>query len=225
MDASEYGESSWGARINTTGREPRRADVIPEGCPNWAKPYDVMNWYRRGLIVWKNETQRLEVLPASAAVKLLEHLLSTDIWRDEGIVITRSVSYQKRSDSPPLPKQLRKRTRRREPALAESSEPPQAPAPEKPEWITMDEERIRLRDRAALDFFAMLQANEALLRRMADEDERHEREVLGRVYSFIFRSSHKRDAEQLDPSTRLLPWAYNADMVVWACNPRRIAAS
>lgn len=217
MNDGERHEALWGARINTTDRDLPRIDGLPGGCPAWSKPYDVMNWNRRGLVVWDNESQRLEVVSASDAVKLLEYLFSTDTWRAEGIVITHHVSYPKPSASPPPHTQPEKRTRRREPAVAEPSEPPQAPAPEKREWITVDEERIRLRFQATLDFFALLQANEALLRKMADEDERRKQEALNRVYALLLRSSRVRDAQELDPSTRPLPWTYDAETVTWTC--------
>ena len=81
----------------------------------------------------------------------------------------------------------------------------------------MDEERIRLRFQAALDFFVLLQVNEVLLRKMADEDERLKQEALSRVYALLLRSSRVRDAQELDPSTRPLPWTYDAETVTWTC--------
>jgi hypothetical protein len=212
-------EQSWGARINTTKQEPRRLDAAPLGCPVWAEPYDRMNWQRRGVVVWDNDMQRLQVVSSIDTVKLLDHLRSTEEWKAEGVVITRRTSYMKQSESPLPPRRTRSRKKREQTYPAEQPElAAPAPTPEKPEWVTVDEERIRLRGQAALDFFALLAANEVTLRQMADEDERCKQEALSRVYAILFRSYHEREAKELDPSTRPLPWSYNVEALTWMCD-------
>src|SRR5688500_8237610 len=86
---------SSGVRINTSRNESHRRDAPPEGCPAWAKPYDVWHWRRYGVVIWDNALEHVEVLSFIDAVKLLEELRASDTWKSEGVIITRTVSYPK----------------------------------------------------------------------------------------------------------------------------------
>src|SRR5436190_18539695 len=92
---------SWGVRINTSRKEPWRHDAPPEGCPAWAKPYDVWRWQCYGVVIWDNPFERVDVISFIDAVKLLDQLRASDTWKSEGVVITRTVSYPKHPEQPP----------------------------------------------------------------------------------------------------------------------------
>jgi hypothetical protein len=76
---------SWGARINTRVRHDARA------CPDRANPVDRKRWAQTGLIVWKNQTQRITRLSATHAMQFLDDLRTDDEWTEEGITIGEPV--------------------------------------------------------------------------------------------------------------------------------------
>src|SRR5262249_27299938 len=80
---------SWGARINTSRREPGRQEPRPEGCPTWAQPSDELNWQHYGVVVWDDAPKRIEVVSFIDVANLLDQLQSTDSWKSEGIAIIR----------------------------------------------------------------------------------------------------------------------------------------
>ena len=217
--STDQPESSWGVCINTEHwHEPWRRQRLPQGCPPWAGWADVDHFCRRGVVVWDNSLQRLEHLSAERAIKMLERLRTDKAWKTEGISITRPTTYVRYPERPKV-----KRSRQK----GVKTEVKQPAEEIKASYESVDEERIRLRDRAALDFFGLLEANEAQLRQMAEEDRQHQGKVLSDVYSYIFAIAHDRESRELDVSARVMPSVYNETSRIWTCDqpPNRATVS
>jgi len=96
-DQSE--EKGWGVRFNHNTLYHWRKSDIPEGCPPWAKSTYIDHWDHKGIVVWNNATQKMELLSGSEALALLNKLRTTSQWKTEGISIIRRV-YQIYLDNP-----------------------------------------------------------------------------------------------------------------------------
>lgn len=202
-------EPSWGVRINTERwHEPRQRQGRPQGCPTWAQWIDIEHFCRRGVVVWDNALQQLEHLSAERAIKMLERLRADSAWKSDGIVITRPTTYVHYPERPRV-----KRSRQK----GVKSEAKQPAEEINATYESVDEERIRLRDQAALDFVGLLEANETQLRQMVEEDRQHQGEVLSKVYSHIFAIAHDGESRQLNISARVMPWVYDETSRIWTC--------
>ena len=78
---NEQSEASWGMRINA-GRWGN-----PTDWPAWANPRQQEKWAEHGLVLWDQQAQQIIRLSAAAALQLLNHLRTTDDWRENGLTI------------------------------------------------------------------------------------------------------------------------------------------
>ena len=72
-EANHQPEEDFGLQFNSsyvpTGKRSRAA-----GSPTWAKPMQVDDWQRRGIVIWQNGTQRIVALSGIEAVHYLDRL-------------------------------------------------------------------------------------------------------------------------------------------------------
>jgi hypothetical protein len=173
---------------------PGRREAPPPDYPAWLKPGFLEDWYKRGLVIWDQATQSVERLGAQGALDLLEKLRSTAEWRTEGVPITYRVSRMKGNEE--KPRRARKRKRAEEP-----------PAEEKqPEWETVDAERFRLTPDAGGKLMALIQEHEALLREIAQEEEKERERANGELFRLLSEMAHRSEVDHMDCSTRAVPW-------------------
>ncbi len=83
---------------------------------------------------------------------------------------------------------------------------------------TRIEERFRLSPDQSVEFFNALEMNQVVLRKMADEDEQEQSEVLRRVYSFILKYGREHEADKFDLSTRSFQWEKDPVTNNWVCD-------
>lgn len=204
--STEQNKPSWGAQINIIESGRRNARTIPPGCPEWAKPTDEA-WHRRGVVVWNNTTQKMKALYASEALEILENLRTTDDWKVKGITFIQRAIYIKSSEEPKRKHPGKKR-----------EEPESAPQGSEPIRETVEKEAAHLEPDAAMEFFEWLQAQEATLRRMAEEDKEQNSKILYEIYSLLLLGRHEIEGKEIDISARPLPWVREAERLEWVCN-------
>ena len=202
----------WGVRLNQHNTYSRkRPDALPAGCPTWAKPLQIENWDKRGLIVWNNETRQFHKFWASRALRFLERLRAQNEWRDTAIVLTETVQRQI-VPAVPQPKRSRKKK-------GATTEPPPAQEQEpEPKYEEFEEERVRLPVSAGDDFLAFLASHEATLGEMAAADEKERDRVLGEVYGMLFEFGAKHQAAKIDLAIRPLPWVRSESGLKFVCD-------
>lgn len=196
-------EQSWGAYINDTGYRSR---PIPEPCLTWATPADKSAWEERGVVIWSNQAQRVEVLSANHALQLLDYMRTEDTWQREGIPITRREVRLVIEDT-----RKKKRGRKKDKAPSEVEEKASEPG-------TVLAERFRLSPDQSTEFLRILETNESVLRQMADEDEKKESEALRQVYSFLLKGVRESEASEIDFSARSFTWEKDAHSTTWICD-------
>lgn len=74
-------EETWGVRINTGWWGSA------EGWPAWANPLQREKWREHGLVLWDHQEQQIVRLSADLALQLLDHLRTTDDWREHGFTV------------------------------------------------------------------------------------------------------------------------------------------
>ncbi len=202
-------QPTWGIRLNkgTYGSyQPPSSSTKP---PSWLPESYQKEWFNmRGVIIWDEHLRKMEDLFAGEAVRLLEKLRKNPKWREEGIAITRIIT---RSKSPDEPKQKRSRKKGKLETEPVSEE-------KKPESEKIEEELFRLNVEVGDEVFAFLEQHEALLREMAEEDEKHKIKVLGDVYTMILGWAQADEEKKIDLTKLALLWERRAESHTWVCN-------
>jgi len=177
--------AAWGAHIYTgSSQDSNQVKSRPEGCPDWVESSDWFRWFRRGLVVWDHNARRIGAILAGDAIELLEKLQANDEWKTQGIAVVERHTNWLILDEPPPRKRPRKK---------KSTEPEPEPPPEEPKSkpTYYEQERLRLTGRAAEEFVAYLHANEAQLRKMADEEEKLEQKARWRIFEVMVQIHHE----------------------------------
>ncbi|MBI5848515.1 MAG: transposase [Nitrospirae bacterium] len=202
-------ELSWGIRLN----KGTYGSFHPPSCstkpPSWLPKSYQEEWINeRGVLIWDEHMRKLEDLSAGEALRLLAKLRKNDEWRKEGITITRLVTLLDVSEDP-----KQKRSGKKEKAEADLALQQKQPKPE-----LVEEERFRLKVEVGDEVFAFLEKHEALLREMAEEDDKHRRKVLGQVYTMILGWVQTDEENKIDLAKRTLPWLRRAESHTWVCD-------
>lgn len=195
-----FSDQSGGVKIN-------RRFTGSEGCPSWAKRFEVETWDKHGVIVWDETTQRIEHLFASQALRLLDKLRTADDWTRHGIPITKTVIHIPSSEEP-----RRKRSRKKEP------QPESSPAPVGAKSGIVEDELFRLTPTASAEFLEFLVDNEPTLQELAQDEKRHYDETIDKVYALLFKGAHQSELEKLDLATRPLPWRCDREELTLVCD-------
>jgi hypothetical protein len=201
---------SWGVQLNRHDTFTRkRRGTPPEGCPTWARPSQIEDRDKHGLIVWNHETRQLHRFWAEQALGFLEKLRAGSGWRTTGITLTQTVSRQI-AHAAPQPKRTgrKKGTRIESPATQEA----------KPKYEEFEEECVKLPVSAGDDFFAFLVSHEVTLREMAAEDEKERSRILGEVYEIILQAGAKHKATEIDLTARPLSWVRGEGGLKFVCD-------
>jgi hypothetical protein len=95
----EQDRTSWGVRVNTS----RWGN--PTDWPTWATSRQREKWSQHGLVLWDHQTQQITRLSAAAALQLLNHLRTTEDWREDRLTIGESVTklFPNQPDRKPEP--------------------------------------------------------------------------------------------------------------------------
>ncbi len=206
---ASHSSLTWGAHIYT-GHSQHSYEVKerPEGCPEWVESKEWHTWFRRGMVVWDPVARRIGAILAGEAIELLKQLQSNDEWKTQGIAIVERHKNQFSLDEP-RPKRKRKK-KEAEP------EPPTKEPEGKPKFY--EQERLRLTGSAAKEFFAYLHANEAQLRRMADEEESLQRKANEVIFRIMVEFLHRQDLRTFDGAGRQFPWVRQDYPAALICN-------
>ncbi len=202
--------STWGVRLNHDWHKSFQSPSSSKEPPLWLRGFYREDWQnKRGVVVWDDSTQKVEVLPVGEALELLANLRQNEKWQIEGIAITQRFKRRKSIEQPE-----RKRSRKKR-----IQDEPFEPAPEsKPVYEDVEEERIRLSSKAGVEFFTFLQEHETLLTQMAEKDEKHKEAVMRELWAMGFRMARKNEVAQIDFSARPLSWIHNAELHTWVCD-------
>lgn len=202
-------EPTWCMRLNKDMYRSYHPPSSSDKPPSWLPKSYQKEWMtKRGLVFWDEEKHKIEDLSASEALALLEKLRKNDHWRKQGIVITRLVTYHKLPEEPKPKRSRKKAISQPEPVIEET----------KPQSEQIEEELFRFKVEVGDEIVAFLEQHEALLKEMAQEDEKHKHEVLSQVYSMIFGWVHQDEEEKIDLTKRALPWVHNTESHSWVCD-------
>ncbi|MBE7467657.1 MAG: hypothetical protein HS114_00765 [Anaerolineales bacterium] len=167
---------------------------------------DKDKWQKRGVVVWHNEAQKVEVMSAGYALQLLEYIYINDAWKEKGIPIPQQGIHLILSDTPKK-KQSRKKGESQPPTEEKESKP--KPVIKECFWLTPEE---------SAQLLQILEANEPTLRQMADEDEKHRSRIMGQVYSFLLKGARMSEGNEIDFSVRPFKWEQEPDKLNWICD-------
>jgi len=199
-------------RLNTGFHQSFHSPSSSKEIPTWTVGYYRDEWQnKRGVVVWDDQTQIMECLWASDALKLLVKLRETETWRTEGIPIVRRFRRYKTSEPPKVRRGGKKAKG------AATPEPTEPPKEDKPEYEDTDEERIRLMPPANLEFFAFLQEHEARLKEMAEQDKKRADDAMHQVYDILIQTAREHEVSEIDLSARPLPWVAVTSRIDWWC--------
>ena len=189
-------EATWGIRFNEFPDYHRFGKgQKPEGCPEWLESHLFHTWQEHGVIIWDNSERKLEILNGTESLKLLHELNSQEIWKSNGVSITRLVHRFE------LKLPSRKKRKKGEPE----------PAIEKPKGEDVYEEIMHLPTEAGYELIELLESKKQNITQMAEQEKKRAQEALGRAYDFLFELSHKHEMKEFDFKTRSFEWQRDDD--------------
>ena len=121
-EANHQPEEDFGLQFNSSYVPTGKRSARPAGCPTWAKPMQVEDWQRRGIVIWQNSTQRIVALSGIEAVHYLDRLRANSDWEQAGLSLTRQVH---RIHLPPTRQRAARNRRRESRSLPPSRQRPQ----------------------------------------------------------------------------------------------------
>lgn len=189
-------EQTWGVQINRRGYGNKS---IPEACLPWIRPIEKNDWQKKGVVIWSNQAQQVEILSANHSLQLIDYMQTKDTWKAEGIPITRQYTRIVLPDD----RKKKKGNRKKDENPIEAEE--QTSTSE-----TVVEERFRLNPTQSAEFLQILETNEALLREMAKEEEQECSRAFMQVYSFLFKGAREEEIGETDLSARPFEWEKDA---------------
>jgi hypothetical protein len=195
--------AGWGAHIYTgSSKDASEVKTCPDGCPDWVQSEDWPRWFRRGLVVWDGAGHGVGTLLAGEAIELLDKLRANDDWKADGVPIIERHENWLMLDQP---------TRRKRGGKKKNAEPEPPPEESQPKSRHYEQERLRLRDEPAQEFFAYLRANEDQLRRMADEEAHLRRAFQAGALKIWLRIAHEHELSEFDAKTWTFNWIRRDD--------------
>ncbi len=197
---------SWGVRINYEKYGSRKSSSSSYEPPAWLGPVERNGWQtKRGLVIWDDQTQKLEVFSAKRALELLNKFGKTNRWQTEGIPITQVLVT---SPLPVPPDSQSSNKSKRKVASANSTHTAQA----------IEVERMRLRPSAAPEFLAFLLEHESLLKTMAEEDAKEQEQYWMTILGLLMIGARESNAKSVDISARPLRWVHEDLSDTWICD-------
>jgi hypothetical protein len=189
-------ESTWGIRFNEFPDYHRFGKgQKPEGCPEWLESHRFHTWQEQGVIIWNNSERKLEVLNGTESLKLLRELNSQEIWKSNGVSITRLV-HRFELKLPP-----RKKRKKSEPD----------PEVEKPKGEDVYEEIMHLPPEAGYELIELLESKKQIIIQMAEQEKKRAQEARRQAWDILFELSHKHEMKEFDFKTRSFEWQPDDD--------------
>ena len=165
-----FNRISWGAHINSAGY-PK----IQPKYPDWLNPLQKQDWRNRGLVLWDMNTKVVAHLYANYALKILENMKETDIWKSKGFVIGSPVYRMSIPDK--------------------MDECLENKGLEKDGWVLTNQ--IELSPKQAMELFEFLTAEGDLLILIASDEDRDVREACAMVVDILLdRGRKKRELKE-----------------------------
>ncbi len=185
---------TWGAHIYKSAATDSYPRSRPKGCPEWVEAPDWRRWFHEGLVVWDNLNHRIGAINSSEAVRLIETVLSHQEWKVTGIpVIERttrlSLEPVSRSKNPKKP-----------------VAPPEPSAEKSRRQEIHEDERLRLTNEAAEEFYIFLRTHEAILRKMMADHEQRAQEALGQVWDRLIQLQIEQEVKTIKLTDYTFPW-------------------
>jgi hypothetical protein len=194
---NEIIEQTWGMRFNSgqVYNRVRSTDHLP-GCPEWLNSNQLKTFQKPGLVAWNNLDQKIEHLDGSAALNLLDQLLSSDAWKTEGVSITHLVQD--------FSVEITRRGRRKKTESEEKIEKP----PSKPYY----KEMLHLPPSAGNELIKLIQANEAAITKMAEFERLQHDLVMKRFWESVLKLHHKAEQDEIDFTARNFNWQRTSEV-------------
>jgi hypothetical protein len=164
----------WGITIN-----PEQHCSSVANYPAWLSRHRREYWNKPGVVLWSNAQQQVTYLRGREALQVLAELRRRDDWQSGGVTLGEPAVRLR------LPDGGKRRHRGK-------SEPPPEESPAQPEHVVVN--TINLTGEQAQHLFAVLQAAEDDLRRLAAAEERAEREVLRKVVAILLEDDRRPSA-------------------------------
>ena len=190
-DRGRDDSSPWGIRLNSE-RACYRSRSTSANHPQSLGGVHPGEWNERGLIIWDRSAQKMELFPASRALKILETLRTHQEWRTEGLrIIQPWLVYDHQADG------------------TENV----APTPRR-----VQEELFHLPLAASEELAEFLQGHEAFLKEMVAEDERDWEKRQEQAFSILFQARRRVEANDVDLNSRALRWCRYPELVTLVCD-------
>jgi hypothetical protein len=205
--------SIWGVKFN---RRPdygeRRSKFIPKGCPPWLRPVDVDIWCNKGIVIWKNASEKIIALNAADALNLLNEIKTTEDWKTNGVSVKKRFWRVKiNAEVPKKAKNKGTGGQNIDPNYKSNFEP-------------VEEELFKLLPEAGEELKSFLSGIEAALCEMNQEEEREISERLHKVYEMIFDFFHEDEGKKIDWKAREFLWMPSTDAknrYKWFCEKEK----
>jgi hypothetical protein len=149
-------------------------------CPKWAKRFDQQSWNRLGVVVWDAHLQRITHLFGSQAMRILEEVRESKVWRKKGLVVGEIV-YRITMPSDKKSK-------------GKVSVQPIENKAGKDGWCLSN--TIQLSPSQSKQFLSFLEQNEEKLKDIIAKENEERSRILGEVYSLILSWRRERKAKE-----------------------------
>lgn len=210
-DNGNSDKKSWGIRLNNNFIYRGKKRNIPEGCPSWAKPDDIDKWCDPGIIVWSDESKRIENLSGVRSLELLQQLEASDKWKEDGIRITRLyhvIHFEQQQT--PRKKTTKQKIKNEEPSA--DLEPPSKRADEE-----VEEEIVHLPPEAGPRLLELLKNHRRRLEEMAEAEKKDQQRRLSEVFNLLIEAGFKAEIAEVNIPNRPFPWVTGGKPNRWVC--------
>ncbi|MBI5848513.1 MAG: transposase [Nitrospirae bacterium] len=198
---------SWGLRINYEKYGSYKSASSSNEPPAWLGPVEREKWKsKRGVVIWDNPPQKLEVISAKQALELVETFGKTTEWRTEGIPIIQRIPSSPMPAAPELKRPAKKSNAKAKEEKVVSDRP------------HAEVERMRLSPQAAPEFLAFLAEHESILQQMAEEDAKEQEQFWKTLIHLLLSGAREGSAKDIDLSTRPLSWVRDDSSETWVCD-------
>ncbi len=210
VTATAPAASTWGIKLIRGWRESYQSPSSSRECPAWAGGFSQKEWDDEpGMAVWDDASKKFEHMRPNELLELWHKLRQDDLWRTEGIRLTRRFEYEIQNGE--RKKRWHRHGKRRAQPAVDTGEP-------KREVEEVEEELFRLNPQASAELFDLLKQHEALFEPMADEEQKRIDKAFHEVFDLALRTARRHDVEQADLSKRPLPWVKQADGQTLVCD-------
>ncbi|MEW6403474.1 MAG: hypothetical protein AB1649_16885 [Chloroflexota bacterium] len=154
-------EKTWGVHINSMDGSSH-----PK-CPNWADLHAKSEWVKSGIVVWSKADSRIICLWPHQALDVFDDLRESSSWKNEGLLLSWD-SY-----SLPFSEESRRARRSTENRRNQSK------------TGKLNRSEMYLSPVHAQELFSFLESHHEEILKMADEQSKEAKKMLGRVYALI----------------------------------------